>query len=61
MAFEWPWGNALLHDHDHGTYGRLRESGIGVIYIYIIFELIVPSKGVDVGEAPKVLSELRNS
>ena len=32
--------NAHLHDHDHGTYGRLWESDIGVVIHFM--EYIVP-------------------
>ena len=42
-----------LLDHDHDTYGRLLESGIGgCIYVY---RVIVPRMGVGVGDIPKVL------
>ena len=42
-----------LLDHDHDTYGRLKESGIGgFIYVY---RSIVPRMRVDVGDTLKVL------
>ena len=42
-----------LLDHDHDTYGRLRESGIGgCIYVH---RVIVPRMRVGVGDTLKVL------
>ena len=46
--------NAQVHDHDHGTYGRLWESDIGV-FIYIFMEYMCLGMRVDVGDALKAL------
>ena len=44
-----------LLDHDHDTYGRLWESGIGgCIYLYV-YRVIVPRMRVGVGDTLKVL------